>query len=116
MLASQESGSGGPADLAIDDDIGRGEPETFGDPHRCLVLWMYMCDEALHVLATEPRCHSHGSLASTSSALIPAGDHPRELCCQVGVITPQGRLNDAHGPPGRAVTYHPVQPALLAIW
>jgi hypothetical protein len=76
---------------------------------------MHVSDEALHALATQPRCHSHGSLAGTSPALISAGDHPRKLCCQAFAVTPQGRLDYAYGRSGCAVTYHPVQPSFLTV-
>jgi len=113
---SWESGPGRPADLAIDDDLGRGEPETLGDAYRRLVLRMHVCDEALHTLATQPRCHADGRLAGTSPALISASDHPRKLCRQAFAITPQGRLDYAYGRSGGAVTHHPVQPSFVPIW
>jgi hypothetical protein len=77
---------------------------------------MHVRDEALHTLVTQPRCHSDGSLAGTSAALISASDHPRKLCRQAFAITPQGRLDYAHGRSGCAVTYHPVQPSFLTVW
>lgn len=115
MPATSQSRAVNPADFAINDEFGRGEPETFGNPHRSLVLRMHVCDEALYAPASEPRCHSDGGLASTSSTLIPAGDHPRELRHQAFAFSPQGRLNYAHSPAGCAVTYDPVQPTFLTI-
>jgi hypothetical protein len=86
-----------------------------GDAHRRLMLRMHVSDEALHTLATQPRCHSDGSLTRTSPALISASDHPRKLRRQAFAIMPQGRLDYAHGRPGCAVTHHPVQPSFLTV-
>jgi hypothetical protein len=111
-----ESGPCRPADLAIDDDLGRGEAETLGDAYRRLMLRMHVCDEALHTLATQPRCHADGRLAGTSPALISASDHPRKLCRQAFAIMLQGRLDYAYGRSGGAVTHNPIQPSFVPIW